>query len=111
MSQNYIALLNPEHLHTLIEAETQAGRRAALAEGLLRLLALHARHLVEPAGHGLMRVGTIMKMPFVGTTDDLGFAIRDIPIEATGHAFNVAGKLVLNGGLIHHGDGIWGVHT
>jgi hypothetical protein len=115
---NRIVLLAPERLHAIIDNETQAGRRAALAEALLRLLHLHSEYIGRPHDEcpdhreKHERVGTIM--PCTERTgssilQEFGWAIIQDP-RPNGHG-GTHGDHVLNGGLIQHGDFAWQIHT
>lgn len=110
--QNRIVFIAPERLHAIIETETRAGRRAELAEAILRLLYLQAAYCQAPADHE--RVAT--NLPCISapgrSRPQQEFAwciVQDPRPNGYGGEF---GDHVLNGGLIQYSDDHkWGIHT
>lgn len=115
---NQIVLLAPERLHTIIERESREGRRADLAEALLRLLHLHTSYIARPGSASpeererQPRLGSIL--PHAEQAGEhilleFGWSIIQDP-RPNGHG-GTTGEPVLNGGLIQHADHTWRIHT
>jgi len=114
-----IVFLAPERLHAIIVHETQAGRRPALAEGILRLLELHARYLTPPDPEHRVseepppdRLGTLLpqvERKGESILQEIDWGIISNPVD-NGYG-GVRGEHVLNGALIQHSDHSWMIHT
>lgn len=112
---NRIVFLGIDRLRTIIETETTAGRRAELAEALLRLLHLHASY-ISPRDEDLQ--GHVREGQILACVDRLGPPVRGLEFawhimqdpRPNGHG-GTRGDHVLNGGLIQHSDLKWGIHT
>jgi hypothetical protein len=98
-----IQLLGLPELNAFINAPRTEAARTALAHALLHLMDLLSSHITTalPA-----RTGTVT---VAGTLD--GFEGLAWNIWETPSPEHPQGRHVLNGGLVQHPDGTWGIHT
>jgi len=99
-----IQIFGPAVLDALLKQNSDPAPRQALADGIFRLLLLQASYIANRPH----RVGSIYLIAPMSDRDqtELSWNIQDNP-----NLGGFGGQHVLNGGLVKHEDGYWGIHT
>lgn len=102
-NQPRIQMLGMTELNAFLETKRTDAAKTALARALVDLMTLLSSLIanIEPA-----RTGTVTFAGRLDGFEGLAWSIREDPTPE-----HPQGRHVMNGGLVHHSDGTWGIHT
>jgi len=102
-----IQLLGPAELNAFLQFHMAKGdaARERLGVAFLRLLELHCSYIANQPG---VIVGTIAPSHLSKGEEP---NMLDWTIQRSTEANGLHGHRIINGGLVCHSDGVWGIHT